>query len=307
MRIGWIGLGAMGAPMLEHLLGGEHAIAVHARREATAAHALSRGARIAPSPRALAAEADVVLTCLPGPPEIEAVVRGPGGLLEGARPGSILIDLSTNAPALARDLHAACAASGVGMLDAPVSGGPTGAAARKLAIWASGDEAAFARARPLLERMGDQVRFLGASGTASVAKLVHNCANYSIGLVMAEVFTLGVKAGVDPAALFAAIRQGTLGRRSVVDRLADQFLPGDYDRPSFALALAHKDVSLATALARETRTPMKFAELTLAEMTEALNRGWGARDSRVTMRLQEERAGVDVRVAPEVLADILKG
>ncbi|MEI9923104.1 MAG: NAD-binding protein [Bradyrhizobium sp.] len=116
----------------------------------------------------------------------------------------------------------------------------------------------------------------------------------------------GVKAGVDPAALFGAIRQGSLGRQRAVDRMTDQFLPHEFDNPAFALELAHKDVSLATALGRENDVPMRFANMTLAEMTEALNKGWGKRDSRVAMLIQEERAGLDIRVPRSVLQDILK-
>lgn len=117
---------------------------------------------------------------------------------------------------------------------------------------------------------------------------------------------MGVKAGVDPATLFSAIRQGALGRQRSFDRLADQFLPDHYDPPAFALKLAHKDVSLATQLAREVMVPMKMANIALAEMTEALNRGWGGLDSRVPMKLQSERAGVEIAVDAEVLAGILR-
>ena len=122
---------------------------------------------------------------------------------------------------------------------------------------------------------------------------------------MAEVFTLGVKAGVDPLTLFEAVRQGALGRQRTFDRLADQFLPATYDPPAFALKLAHKDVSLATQLAREVGVPMKLANITLAEMTEAMNRGWSARDSRIAMALQTERAGVQIEVDPAALRAVL--
>jgi 3-hydroxyisobutyrate dehydrogenase len=113
---------------------------------------------------------------------------------------------------------------------------------------------------------------------------------------LAEVMTMGVKAGVDPLELFKAIRQGAIGRRRTFDGLVDQFLPGEYEPPAFALRLAHKDVSLACALGREKGVPMRLANLTLEEMTEALGRGWGGLDSRSPMRLQQERAGLDIRV-----------
>jgi 3-hydroxyisobutyrate dehydrogenase len=116
---------------------------------------------------------------------------------------------------------------------------------------------------------------------------------------------MGVKAGVDPLTLWKAVRQGAGGRRRTFDGLADQFLPGTFDPPAFALKLAHKDVSLATALAREVGVPMRLANLTLEELTEALNRGWAQRDSRVAMLLQEERAGVQIAVPADKLREVL--
>jgi len=144
--------------------------------------------------------------------------------------------------------------------------------------------------------MGDRARYVGPIGAGSVAKLVHNCAGYALQTVLAEVFTLGVKGGVEPLALFEAIRQGAQGRRRTFDGVVDQFLPSVFDPPSFALKLAHKDVTLATALGRELGVPMRLCNMALEEMTEAMNRGWAARDSRVAMLLQEERAGVSIKV-----------
>ena len=154
--------------------------------------------------------------------------------------------------------------------------------------------------------MGDQALYIGAIGAGSVAKLVHNCAGYAVQTALAEVFTMGVKAGVDPLDLWEAVRQGVLGRRRTFDGLISQFLPGNYDPPAFALRLAHKDVSLATALGREMGGPMRIANLTLEEMTEALNRGWGGSDSRSAMKLQLERSGVEIAVNPDRLKAALE-
>ncbi|MFG1378072.1 NAD(P)-dependent oxidoreductase [Xanthobacter autotrophicus] len=305
MAIGFIGLGAMGAPLATRLLEAGHPLVIHTRRREAAAPFEALGATWAATPRALAAEARTVFTMLPGPAEVEEVVFGAGGLSEGFAPGSTLIDMTTSAPSAVRSIGASLAKAGVDLLDAPVSGGPKGARTRRLAIWVSGPDDAFAASRPLLDILGDQVMHLGALGAATTAKLVHNCANYGIQMVLAEVFSIGVKAGVDPATLFAAIRQGSLGRQNVVDRLADQFLPGAFDVPSFALDLAFKDVSLAADLARENGVPARFTQMTLADMTEARNRGWGQRDSRVAMLVQEQRAGVDIRVERAVLDGIL--
>jgi 3-hydroxyisobutyrate dehydrogenase len=175
-----------------------------------------------------------------------------------------------------------------------VSGGPAGAASGKMALWVSGDEASYAKYRPVLDAMGDQIFFMGDVGAASVAKLVHNLAGYMVNTALAECFTMGVKAGVPPIPLWEAIRQGAGGRRRMFDRL-DTFIEGKYDPPSFALRLAHKDVRLATELGREVSVPMRIANLALEELTEAMNRGWSERDSRVAMLLQSERAGVDIK------------
>jgi 3-hydroxyisobutyrate dehydrogenase-like beta-hydroxyacid dehydrogenase len=301
MTVGFIGLGTMGRHMAANLQAAGHALVVYdIRRDAAAPH-LAAGAVWADNPAAVAAASDVVFTSLPGPVEMESVALGEAGLIGGMRPGSVYFDLTTNAPAVVRRVHAAFAGRGIPMLDAPVSGGPRGAEARRLALWVGGDEAAFDRHRPLLEAIGDQPYYVGPIGAGSIAKLVHNCAGYTIQTALAEVFTLGVKAGVEPLALYQAVRQGALGRRRTFDGLVEQFLPGTFDPPAFALRLAHKDVSLATALGREHDVPMRLSNLALEELTEALNRGWGERDSRVAMLLQEERAGVEIRVPMEQL------
>jgi 3-hydroxyisobutyrate dehydrogenase-like beta-hydroxyacid dehydrogenase len=296
--IGFIGLGTMGAHMAANLQERGYRLIVHDLRKETAAAHLANGARWASTPRALAAEAAVVFTSLPEPADVEAVALGPQGLLEGLKRGSAFFDLSTNSPALVKRLHAAFAEKGAHMLDAPVSGGPVGARTRKLAIWVGGEQRVFEEHRRVLDAMGDQPRYIGPIGTATIAKLVHNMSGYAIVCALAETFSLGVKAGVEPLALWEAVRQGAAGRRLTFDALVDQFLPGTYDPPAFALRLAHKDVSLANALGRELGVPMRMCNLALAEMTEAMNRGWSGRDSRAVMLLSQERAGVDIAVDP---------
>jgi 3-hydroxyisobutyrate dehydrogenase len=192
------------------------------------------------------------------------------------------------------------------MLDAPVSGGPAGARTRKLALWVGGDRAVFDRFRPVLDAIGDQVIHIGDIGAGTVAKLVHNAAGYAMQLALVEVFTMGVKAGVPPVALWAAIRQGSLGRQRTFDRLGERFLRGTYDPPNFALALGHKDMTLATELGREVGVPMRLANLALEEITEALGRGWGDQDSSSFMLLQEERARVEIKVPRERLQQIFE-
>jgi 3-hydroxyisobutyrate dehydrogenase-like beta-hydroxyacid dehydrogenase len=306
MQVGFIGLGTMGASMAANLQKAGHPLVVHDIRPASAETHLAAGARWAETPRQVAEAVDVVFTSLPGPPEVESVTLGEAGILAGMRKGAALFDLSTNAPALVRRLYAVFAERGAHMLDAPVSGGPRGAKTRKLALWVGGDRAVFDRHKALLDAIGDQARYVGPVGAGSVAKLVHNCAGYAIQCALAEVFTLGVKGGVEPLALFEAVRQGAAGRRRTFDGLVDQFLPGVYDPAAFALRLAHKDVSLAAALGAELGVPMRIATLALMELTEAMNRGWGERDSRVAMLLQQERAGVEIKVDRDALRSALR-
>ena len=301
MQVGFIGLGTMGAKMAASLQKAGYRLMVHdLRRDAAAPH-LAAGAVWADTVRQVAEASDVVFTSLPAPADVEEVARGEGGLLAGMRPGGAYFDLSTNAPDVVRRIHAAFAERGVHMLDAPVSGGPRGAATGKLAIWVGGEKEVFDQYKPLLDAIGDQARYVGAIGTATVAKLVHNCLGYMLNRALSEVFTLGVKAGVEPLTLWEAVRQGALGRTRTFDVLINQFLPGVYDPPAFALRLAHKDVSLATGLGRELQVPMPMANLALDELTTALNRGWGERDSRAAMLLQQERADVHIAVDPERL------
>ena len=305
MKIGFIGLGLMGSSMALNARAGGHELTVHdLRRDAAAPH-LAAGAKWADSPRLAAEGADVVFTSLPGPREVESVALADAGLLAGMRSGTAWFDLSTNSPSLIRRLHEKFSARGLHLLDAPVSGGPVGAKTRKLALWVGGDRAVFDRCKPVLDAIGDQAMYIGPIGAGSVAKLVHNCAGYAIQAALAEVFTLGVKGGVEPLALWQAVRQGALGRRRTFDRLADQFLPGSYEPPQFALRLAHKDMTLATELGRELGVPMRVANLALAEMTEAMNRGWAERDSRVSMLLQNERAAVEIAVPKDKIREAL--
>ena len=240
-----------------------------------------------------------MLCSLPTPADVQLVALGENGLLAGFKKGSVLFDLSTNSPTVVRAIHAEFAKQGVHMMDAPVSGGPKGAATGKLAIWVGGDQAIFDKYKHVLDGMSDQARYVGPIGAGSVAKLVHNCAGYIIQTGLAEVFTMGVKGGVEPLALWEAVRQGAVGRSRTFDRMIDSFLINKYDPPNFALRLAHKDVSLACALGRELGVPMRLANLTLEEMTEAMARGWAQRDSRVSMLIQAERAGVKIAVEPE--------
>jgi 3-hydroxyisobutyrate dehydrogenase len=296
----------MGGSMAYNCLQGGNEMVVHDINRAAATPHLEAGATWADSPREVAERSEVVFTSLPGPTEIDAVAMGEEGLMQGMSAGKVYFDLSTNSPASIRHIHEVFAARGIHVLDAPVSGGPRGARTRNLAIWVGGDKDLFDKYKDVLDSIGDKAYYVGPIGCGAVAKLVHNCAGYIIQTALAEVFTMGVKAGVEPLALWQAVRRGAQGRRGTFEGLAEHLLPGNFDPPDFALRLARKDVDLAVGVGREFDVPMKLANVTLAEMTEAINRGWAGRDSRVAMLLQEERAGVEVRVDPEVLRQALE-
>jgi len=296
MKIGFVGLGAMGRPMAANLQRAGHALQLYDLRRV-------EGLAVKSSVAEAARGCELLLTSLPGPAEVEAVAAEvKSSLPENAA----WFDLSTNSPQTVRRLHAELGKKKVHFLDAPVSGGPTGAQSGKLAIWVGGNGEIFARYKPVLEKIGDQVLYVGPIGAGTVAKLAHNAASFTIQAALAEVFTLGVKAGVEPLALFRALRQGATGRKRAFDRLAEHFLPGVYDPPAFTVRLAHKDMALALQLAAQENVPMKIGRIALEELDEAMQRGWSERDCRVAMTLQEERSGVSVRVPPERLKEALE-
>ena len=284
MNIGFIGLGAMGSHMAARLQAAGHVLQTFDLN--------GKGNR--KSAREVFQDAEVLFTSLPGPAEVESLSRD-------VSPGMVWFDTSTNSPEVVRRIHSRIK----GFLDAPVSGGPKGAETGKLAIWVGGDRAVFDKYLSLLKILGDQPFYVGPIGAGTVAKLAHNCASFTIQAALAEVMTLGVKAGVEPLALFRALRQGASGRKRTFDRLPEHFLPGKYDPPAFTVDLAYKDVSLAMELARACGVPMKIGQAAMDELSAAKARGWGGRDCRVAMTLQEERAGVSVRVPAERLQNVL--
>jgi 3-hydroxyisobutyrate dehydrogenase len=311
MKVGFIGLGTMGAFMAanlsKYLETSNHGFVVHDIRKDSAQPFLAKGAEWADNPKALAEQCDVVFLSLPGPKEVEAVTTDrANGLIAGLKKGGAVFDLSTNAPSMVRKIAATYKEHGLNFMDAPVSGGPTGARSGKLAIWVGGEKKVFDDNKVFLDAFSDQARYIGDIGAGSVAKLVHNCAGYAIQTALAEVMTMGVKGGVEPLALWEAIRTGAGGRGRSFDRLVDQFLVNKYEPPAFALKLAFKDMTLATELGRELGVPMRLANMAYADMSEAMARGWDAQDSRSPMKLQIERAGVKIQVSPDGIKEVFE-
>ena len=243
MKVGFIGLGTMGGSMAFNTIQGGHELVVHDIRRESATRHLEAGATWADSPREVAEASDIVFTSLPGPTEVEAVFLGEDGILQGMSAGKVYFDLSTSTPNLIRRIHDIASGQGVEVLDAPVSGGKSGAASGNLAVMVGGEREIFDRVKPILDSFGDKVFYAGSIGAGSVAKLVHNMIGHGVRQAIAEGLTLGVKAGVDAEALWECIRRGSLGRMSGLhEGIARTVFRGEFDPPSFALELSRKDI-----------------------------------------------------------------
>lgn len=300
MEIGFIGVGNMGAGMANNLLKAGHTLTIYDVNRDRAAPLLEKGARWADTPKQVATQSGITFTSLPGPREVEAVALGQEGILSGSGAGKVYIDLSTNAPTVVRQMCEVFQAQGVHMLDAPVSGGVIGARTGRLAVMVGGDEAIYQQVKPVLDAIGDNVVYCGAIGAGSICKLVHNCISAITSQAIAECFTLGVKAGAEPKALWETTRRGAFGRGAGgIHALPGTWFNGDFepdwDKGFFSTALMRKDVGLATQLAREFNVPMALANLAEQELIDAMNRGWGNNPTGKVRLLQEERAGVQVR------------
>jgi 3-hydroxyisobutyrate dehydrogenase len=295
MKVGFVGLGNMGNPMASNLIKAGHQLTVHDLRREAATNLLEMGATWADTPRDTVPGNEVVFTSLPVPRDVEAVVLGENGILEGADRSSVYLDLSTNSPTAIRRIHDVCAAKGVTVLDAPVSGGVYGAAAATLAVMVGGDRAVFDRMKPTLDAIGSHVVYCGPIGNGMVCKICNNLLSMGIGVLMAEALTLGVKAGVDLAVLADVIANSSGGNRRLTEKFPRYLFKGNF-QPGFATALAAKDVRLATDLGREYGIPMELSNLVDQRHVEAMHRGWGPEDSDAVARIQEEKAGVQLRL-----------
>jgi 3-hydroxyisobutyrate dehydrogenase len=262
MKVGFIGLGHMGAPMSRNVLAAGHDLVVHDARPGAAAGLLEAGASWAGSPRESGADRDVVITMLPGPGQVEEVLLGPGGLLAGLSAGDTWIDMSTSVPAVADKVRAVAGSSGVAILDAPVAGGITGARDGTLQIFVGGATDDYLRMRPLLEVMGDRERILhvGSHGAGYTVKLMLNLLWFASVTLTAEALTIGVRAGVDVATLRRSLLTSAAASHFLEHDVLSVLERGDFD-DSFVLALACKDLGLAVDLARQTGVPAEMSAM----------------------------------------------
>ena len=303
MNIGFIGIGRMGRFMARNLAKGGHNLTVFDTQKEAAEELLSQvalnpdsigGASWAESPRAVAAVSQVVFTALPRPQDVEAVALGDSGILSGAARGMAFFDLSTTDPDTIHRIAAAAKPKGIHVLDAPVSGGVSGAEHATLCIMVGGDQSVYTRYQPLLELIGEKVIYCGEQGMGAVCKIVNNLINLGNYVLVSEALTLGLKAGAQTEIMFEAISHSS-GNTECMQEFPASLFQGNFE-PGFQLDLGAKDVGLATEMGRQLRLPMELANIIEQRFTEARNRGWGGLASVSVAQLQEERADVKIRV-----------
>jgi 3-hydroxyisobutyrate dehydrogenase-like beta-hydroxyacid dehydrogenase len=293
-RIGFIGPGAMGEPMAANLLRKGFAVTtlIH-RNPAPARNLQALGARIAPTLRALLEECPVVLACLPTSADVEAIVLGPGGVVEHGQTRGVFVDMGTSRPASTRVLTERLRGRGIDMLDAPITGGVRGARDGTLTIYVGGEAAVFQRVRPAFEAMGRTVLHMGGTAAGHVTKLMNNMLSLASMAQLAEVLALGVRAGLDPAQLIEALGAGSAANPQIPGR-GERILKRDF-APSFRVDLAHKDLRLAQELADDAQVPVPVTTAAFQMFTMARRLGLDGEDTTAVVKVWERIAGVEVR------------
>lgn len=298
MQLGFIGIGVMGRPMTLNLLKAGHEVTIFARHpeKSEVQEVLNAGAKLAPSARAVAMASKIVITMVPNSAQVEEVVAGPQGILEGARQGLILIDMSTIAPSTSRKLAQLAAEKGVHFLDAPVSGGSIGAEKGTLTIMVGGEREIFEQVRPALEAMGkkENIFYVGSSGSGEVVKIVNNMLVGAIAASIAESFVLGVKAGTDAETMAKIISVSAGASWQLSNQFPLRAFNGSF-KPGFMTDLLHKDLGLALDLAAESQTTVPLTALSRQMYEMARAAGYGREDYTSLLKVLEQMAGVEVR------------
>ena len=284
--MGFVGLGIMGAAMAGNLLEAEQELVVHNRTRTKAEQLISYGALVADSPREVAEISDIIITMLPGPPEVEEVVAGEEGVLEGAREGSLIVDMSTSSPLLAQQLARMARERGVRMLDSPVSGGDVGARDGTLSIMVGGEDEDFQRARSLFEVMGETVVHVGGAEAGQVVKACNQIVVALVIEAVAEALVLGSKASVAPERVVEVL-SGGLAANKVLDVKGQKFLSHDFT-PGGKVEYHRKDLGIALAAGREYGVTLPVTAL-VDQMFEVLEtKGRGSWDHSALLTLIEE-------------------
>jgi len=292
LSVGFIGVGNMGNPMAGNVLKASFPMTVFDLNPKAMENLLAGGARRAGSAREVVEQSEVVLTSLPASPDVEAMYLAPGGLVEHAKPGTILVDLSSVLPSTPRMIEPRARQRGVHFLEAPVSGGVTGARAATLAIMVGGEAEPLARARPVLSAMGPNIFHVGPVGAGNTLKAINNMMACVNGLAMMEGLALGVKAGLDPLTIYEVVKASSGGSKAL-DRIPRAIIPRNFE-PGFKVALMNKDLETFTLIAKELHVPVSFANVAQRYEQMALAAGLGEQDTSVVMTVIERLSAVQV-------------
>jgi len=292
MKVGFIGLGNMGNPMAMNVLKAGHNLTVYDLRRDVGHNLEETGAKWAKSPKEVAAQSEVVLSSLPGPPEVEAAVLGEDGVFAGLEKGATYIDMSTNSPTTMRKIAEVGATRGFRVLDAPVTGGVPRARDATLTVFVGGEKKEFEHFQPLLSKIGNNVFHMGPIGCGNVTKLVNNMMAFINFMGACEGLAIGAKAGVDPQTLLDAIKMGS-GNSLIMEFGMQSFLKGE-SALGFATALAAKDVHLAVELGKEVEVPIEVGPLVEAAIARFRDAGHGQDDILAIVRDFIQRSGVQL-------------
>ncbi|MBI2940122.1 MAG: NAD(P)-dependent oxidoreductase [Chloroflexi bacterium] len=282
----------MGKPMARNVLKAGFPLVVHNRSRGAVDELVGEGAAAADSPAEVAPRSDVVLTCLPGPADVEKVYLGPNGIVSGSRAGLVLVDLSTIDPDTHRRIAEAAQAVGAGYLDAPVSGGTVGAREATLTIMVGGEAEVFERARPVLAAMGQRLYHVGPTGAGAVVKLINNLMVAINTIGVCEGLVLGAKAGVAPEVVFEIVSNSSGSSRTLGN--ASGILRGDFE-PGFMVDLMHKDVNLALDLGRKLKVRLLGVALAAQMLLETQAAGLGRQNTTAQIIPLERSAGTEAR------------
>ena len=287
--VGFIGLGIMGRPMAENLMEAGYELVLHNRSPEKAEELAEEGSAIAAgSPMEVAEACDIVITMLPDSPDVEAVVAGEGGVLEGIRDGALLVDMSTISPVVTEELSEKVREQGASMLDAPVSGGDVGAIEGALSIMVGGSEEDFERARPLFDVMGKVATHVGPTGAGQVVKACNQIVVALTIEAVSEALVLGSRGGVAPEKLVEALSGGLAGS-AVMEAKKEKFFSHDFE-PGFRIELHHKDLGIALAAGREYGVALPVTAIVDQMLEVSMAKGRGDRDHSALLTLLEEAA-----------------
>jgi len=288
--VGFIGLGNMGNPMAGNILKSGFPVTVFDKNPKAMENLVQAGAKAGASARQVVENVEVLLTCLPGTPEVETLYLEPGGLVELAKPGNVLVDLSSVLPSTPRKIEPRARARGVEFLESPVSGGVTGARAATLAVMTGGDAAVLERVRPILRSIGPNIYHVGAVGAGNTVKAINNMMASVNALAMMEGMVLGVKAGLDLKMLYDIVKDSS-GNSNALARVPRALIPRNFE-PGFKVQLMNKDLDTFNTIARELHVPVSFSNVAQRYQQAALAAGLGEKDTSVIFTLIERIAGI---------------